>query len=60
MVSSDRLEPGATAQLKVSVDTAGRSGRMTKQVTVRSNDRVTPTIPVTVMLTVTADTSGQK
>jgi len=33
---------------------------MTKHVTIRSNDRVTPTIPVTVMLTVTADKAGQK
>jgi hypothetical protein len=33
---------------------------MTKYVTIRSNDRVTPTIPVTVMLTVMADTAGQK
>ena len=46
--------------MKVSVDTAGRSGHMTKQVTIRSNDPVTPTIPVTVMLTVTAETAGQK
>ena len=60
LVSSDRLEPGATAQLKVSVDTAGRLGSMTKHVTIRSNDQVTPTIPVTVMLTVTAVTAGQK
>jgi hypothetical protein len=32
---------------------------MTKQVTIRSNDRVTPTIPVTVMFTVTADAAGR-
>jgi hypothetical protein len=33
---------------------------MTKHVTIRSNDPVTPTLPVTVMLTVRADTAGQK
>jgi len=33
---------------------------MTKHVTIRSNDLVTPAVPVTVMLTVTADTAGQK
>jgi len=33
---------------------------MMKQVTIRSNDQVTPAMPVTVMLTVTADTAIQK
>ena len=46
--------------MKVVVDTAGRSGLMVKHVVIRSNDRVTPTTVVTVMLTVTAKTAGEK
>lgn len=38
--------------MKVSVDTTGRSGRLTKHVTVYSNDRTTPAFTMTVTLDV--------
>lgn len=46
--------------MKVSVDTAGRSGYMAKHVTIHSNDRVTPVLPVTVTITVTARAAVRK
>jgi hypothetical protein len=39
-------------QLNVSVDTKGREGFMAKHVAIHSNDRVTPTVSVTLMLNV--------
>jgi hypothetical protein len=53
-VSSDRLEPGETGQIRVSVNTEGRSGRLAKYVTVYSNDGATPSLSFAVMLVVEA------
>jgi hypothetical protein len=44
VVSSDRLEPGASGQIKATVETAGRMGRLEKYITVHSNDPVSPAL----------------
>jgi hypothetical protein len=46
--------------LKVSVDTAGRSGFLVKHVAIYSNDAITPTTSVTVMLTIATGMAGPK
>jgi hypothetical protein len=46
------------AQLKVSVDTTGRTGMLAKHVTIYSNDGVTPMTTVTVRLSIAAGTAG--
>lgn len=50
MISSNRLEPGSTGQIKATVDTTGRSGYLVKHVTVYSNDLTTPVRSLTVTL----------
>ncbi len=47
MVSSTRLEPGAAGQIRVTVDTAGRTGHLVKYVTIYTNDRVRPVSTLT-------------
>ncbi len=49
VISSDHLEPGIEGQIKATVDTAGRAGRLEKFITVYTNDPVRP--EVTLMLT---------
>ncbi len=53
MVSSDRLKPGETGQIRATVDTAGRSGAMSKYITVYSNDPVTPILTLSLTFTIT-------
>ena len=50
MVSSDHLEPGASGQIKATVDIAGRTGRLEKFITVHSNDPVTPDLTLSISL----------
>ncbi len=50
MISSDRLEPGTVGKIKTTVGTAGRTGRLEKYVTVRSNDPVTPALTLSVSM----------
>jgi len=52
VISSNRLEPGKTGQVKATVDTTGKVGYLVKHVTVYSNDRVTPVLPLTISLDV--------
>jgi hypothetical protein len=52
VVSSDHLEPGATGQIKATVDTAGRSGRLVKHISVYSNDRTKPVLSLSVSMDV--------
>jgi len=46
VISSDHLEPGGVGKVKATVDTANRSGYLTKRVTIYSNDRITPVLSV--------------
>ena len=46
------------AQLKVSVDTTGRTGKLAKHVVIYSNDGVTPMTTVTVRLSIATGTAG--
>jgi hypothetical protein len=50
VISSNRLEPGSIGQIKVTVDTEGRVGRLEKHVTIYSNDRTTPALTLTMTL----------
>lgn len=52
MISSNHLEPGSVGQVKVTVDTAGKTGYLEKHVTVHTNDRITPVITFTLSLEV--------
>jgi hypothetical protein len=42
LLSSKKLDPGETGNLKIEVDTSNRSGRITRTVTILSNDPVDP------------------
>ena len=48
LVSSERLEPGAEGTLKVELDTKNRSGKMSRTITIQSNDPRDPTKILTV------------
>jgi Protein of unknown function (DUF1573) len=52
VVSSTRLEPGAAGQIRVTVETAGRTGYLVKYITVYSNDRVRPVSTLTLSVDV--------
>ncbi len=52
MISSDHLEPGASGQIKTTVETGGRSGRLEKYITVHSNDPVEPALTLSLILDV--------
>jgi hypothetical protein len=46
VISSDRLEPGKSGQIKATVDTTGKMGRIEKHVSIYSNDPQNPVITV--------------
>lgn len=48
LVSSEKLEPGAEGTLKVELDTKHRSGKMSRTITIQSNDPRDPTKILTV------------
>ncbi len=48
LVSSEKLEPGAEGTLKVELDTKNRSGKMSRTITIQSNDPRDPTKILTV------------
>jgi hypothetical protein len=50
VVSSDRLEPGVVGQVKATVDTTNRRGRLEKHVTVYSNDRTNPALTLSLSM----------
>ncbi|HAK58846.1 MAG TPA: hypothetical protein DCO77_00470 [Nitrospiraceae bacterium] len=52
MVSSNRLEPGVAGGIRATIDTRGKSGHLTKYITVYSNDRITPVHSLSVSLSV--------
>jgi hypothetical protein len=53
VISSDHLEPGAVGHVKVTVNTAGKSGPVSKRISIYSNDRTTPVLSVEVSMEVT-------
>ena len=48
LVSSEKLEPGIEGTLKVELDTKNRSGKMSRTITIQSNDPKDPTKVLTV------------
>jgi len=48
LVSSEKLEPGVVGTLKVELDTKNRSGKMSRTITIQSNDPRDPTKVLTV------------
>ena len=48
LVSSEKLKPGAEGTLKVELDTKNRSGKMSRTITIQSNDPRDPTKILTV------------
>ena len=48
LVSSEKLEPGVEGTLKVELDTKNRSGKMSRTITIQSNDPKDPTKVLTV------------
>jgi hypothetical protein len=50
VISSDRLEPGKTGQIKATIETAGRAGHLEKYITVYSNDSINPVVTLSVIL----------
>jgi uncharacterized cupredoxin-like copper-binding protein len=48
LVSSEKLEPGSEGTLKVELDTKNRSGKMSRTITIQSNDPRDPTKILTV------------
>ena len=48
LVSSEKLEPGAEGTIKVELDTKNRSGKMSRTITIQSNDPRDPTKILTV------------
>jgi hypothetical protein len=54
LASDTRLKPGASTLLRVTLETRSYSGRMERQVLVRSNDPKTPLLTVKVSATVEA------
>ena len=52
ITAETRLEPGASTQLRVTLETRSYSGKLERQVLVRSNDPETPLLPVKVSATV--------
>jgi len=50
--SSSRIEPGGSTQLRVTLETRSYSGKLERQVLVRSNDPKTPLLAVKVSATV--------
>jgi hypothetical protein len=52
LTASNRVEPGGSTSLRVTFETRRFSGRVERQVLVRSNDTKTPLLPVKVSATV--------
>ena len=50
MISSDHLGPGNAGQIKASVDTTGRTGRLEKHVSVYSNDGTNPVVTLSLTM----------
>jgi len=48
LVSSEKLEPGAEGTIKIELDTKNRSGKMSRTITIQSNDPRDPTKILTV------------
>jgi hypothetical protein len=58
LTAESKLAPGASTQLRVTLETRSYSGRVERQVLVRSNDPVTPL--VTVRVSATVEAAGDK
>jgi hypothetical protein len=54
LTAESRIKPGGTTALRVTFDTRNYSGKVERQVLVRSNDPKTPTLEVRVSATVEA------
>jgi hypothetical protein len=52
VISSDHLDPGAIGHVKATVATENRKGPVLKQISIYSNDRITPVLSVEVKLDV--------
>ena len=52
MASSDRLRPGEKGKINVSVDVRGRLGKITKTITVYTNDPVKPAATLSVRMNI--------
>jgi len=52
VISSDHLAPGEAGQIRASINTAGRKGRLEKHVRVYSNDRANPLLSLTLTMEV--------
>lgn len=54
-VSSKTIEPGNSTELKITFDSASFGGKVTKTITVESNDPATPTTTLTIKGTISED-----
>jgi hypothetical protein len=52
LTADTRVKPGGSTQLRVTLETRSHSGKLERQVLVRSNDPKTPLLPVRVSATV--------
>ena len=52
MISSDHLEPGAVGRVQATVNTGSNNGRISKHVSIYSNDRTQPVLSVEVTMDV--------
>ena len=60
LTAASRVEPGGSTSLRVTLETRRYSGRVERQVLVRSNDPKTPLLQVTVTATVQKATDTKK
>ena len=52
MISSDHLEPGAVGRVQATVNTGNSNGRISKHISIYSNDRTQPVLSVEVTMDV--------
>ena len=60
LTAESRVEPGGSTSLRVTFETRRYSGRVGRQVLIRSNDPKTPLLQVTVSATVEAATGSKR
>jgi hypothetical protein len=52
VISSDHLDPGVVGRVQATVNTGGNFGRISKHISIYSNDRMTPVLSVEVIMDV--------
>ena len=60
ITADTHVEPGGSTQLRVTLETRSYSGKLERQVLVRSNDPKTPLLPVKVSATVEKPTANAR